>query len=232
MRALVLPMLAGLLVLTVSACGRGSDPPMRRAPLTSIARSRAHVVAPLLTIRQADLPEFKVTAHAASRESPRAGTEVRCAGLGRRGPQQTWAAARSEQISANSGYQTLGAWSRAEIVPTAHAARGEIAAARRRVCMEHLIRSGVLRSRLRAHVRGITVEPLQANVEGADASAAYRTIVAARGVPLVIYLDTIFFSYGQDVFALGAYHFSKPVPPEMEQRLQELLLARAKSHSR
>lgn len=225
---------AGLVLTAAAGCASNNHPPAVRAPLTSITRSRAHVVAPLLTIRWADLPEFKVAAHAVTQKTQHAASEVQCPGRRHTsGEQRPWASARSDRLSANSGYQMLGAWSKAEITPTAAAARRDVGeAARLKVCVEHALRSGLLRSALGPLVRGITVEPIQVNVKGADASAAYRAIVATRGAPLVDYIDMIFFSYGQDVFALGTYHFSKPVPPAMEQRLQGLLIARARSHSR
>lgn len=231
MRRLAPSMLVISLVL-VTSCG-SSDPPRPRAPLTSITHSRARVVVPLLTIRAADLPEFKVTAHpAASMEGPR--VEAKCPGhrVSSR-PLRSWASAKSQYVSANSGYHALGAWSYAQIMPTATAARLEIAEAQRRqVCVEHALRSGLLKSAFRSEVRGIAVEPIQLKVSGADASMAYRAVVAARRAPLVIYIDTTVFSYGQDVFVLGTYHSSKPVPPAMEERLQGLLIARAHSHSR
>jgi hypothetical protein len=202
-------------------------------PLTSIRRSRARVVVPLLTIRAADLPEFKVTAHpAAWKEGPH--VQVKCPGhRASLHPLSLWASAKSQYVSANSGYHALGAWSYAQVMPTATAARLEIAKAqRRKVCMEHALRSALLSSAFRSDVRGIAVEPIQAKVGGADASTAYRAVVAARHAPLVLYIDATLFSYGQDVFVLGTYHSSKPVPPAMEERLQSLLIARARSHSR
>jgi hypothetical protein len=228
MRGFAWSLLASPLILLVAACG-SSDPPRAPVPLTSIKHSRAHLVAPLLTIRAADLPEFKV---AASNKGPQ--LDVQCPGHRRSSHRPArWASVRSQYVAANSGYHALGAWSYAQIMPTAAAARLEVAEARRRkVCVEHALRSGLLRSGSPSDVRGITVEPIQVKVNGADASAAYRAIVAARHEPLVIYLDATVFSYGQDVFVLGAYHSSKPVPSAMEERLQALLIARARSHGR
>lgn len=229
MRLLAFAMSAGLALSVAVGCASNSDPPKARAPLTSITRSRARVVAPLLTVRAADLPEFKVRA---SDEGPE--LDVECAGhrLSAHRPVR-WASVRSRYVSANSGYHALGAWSYARIMPTATEARLEVAETRRRrVCVERALRKGLLRSGSPSQVRGITVEPIQVKVNGADASTAYRAIVAARREPLVVYLDATVFSYGQDVFVLGAYHSSKPVPPAMEERLQALLIARARSHGR
>jgi hypothetical protein len=69
-------------------------------------------------------------------------------------------------------------------------------------------------------------------VAGADASVAYQTIVGLRRAPLIVYIDSIVFTYGQDMVTLTTYHSSKPVPPAMEQRLLGLLVARARSHTR
>lgn len=117
-------------------------------------------------------------------------------------------------------------------MPTAAAARSEIAATKNTsfVCIEHvLVSSG---SHKRFGVRGVTIEPLQMTVKGADASVAYRVVAAYKGLPLVLYVDVIVFTYGQDAFTLTTSHASKPVPPAMNERLLGLLIARGRSHSR
>jgi hypothetical protein len=84
LRWLVSIPIVGLVIGVGTGCGAG-DPPARPA-YTSIVHSRAHAVAPLLTIRPADLPEFKVTAHpAAAQEGPEDAHEARC--LRRAAPQ-------------------------------------------------------------------------------------------------------------------------------------------------
>lgn len=117
-------------------------------------------------------------------------------------------------------------------MPTSAAARLNIAAGAHLDpgCLERVIRRALSRTRL--HVRGVVVKPLSTTVPGADASAAYQTVVGVRGAPLVLYIDSIAFAYGQDLVELTTYHSSKPVPPAMEERLLGLLVARARSHSR
>jgi hypothetical protein len=253
-----------------AAVGCGSDPPPRLA-YTSITPYRAHAVARELTIREADLPEFKVTAHAAATqegfEARRYNTCVRLAAhersphgaqsargsktaKGARQPEQrgaashpahrrspslrAWASAKSDVLSAGSGYHTLGALSSVSIEPTSAAARLEVAQAKNlnRTCMEHVVRAGLAKQHLRLPIAGVVLEPFSASVGGADTSAAYRAVLAYHGAPLVLYMDMIFFSYGQDLFMLSTYHSSKPVPSAMEERLLGLLVARARSHSR
>lgn len=250
---------AGLALTSAGACGAGDPPP--RPGYTSIARSRTHAVAPLLTIRKADLPEFKVTAHvAAAPEGPRNAHETNCVRVAIRKSERgrhaiaavhtsklapvrahvrsTWqqplASARSEHLFANGGYQTLGAFSYVSIMPTPVAAQSGITEAKDldQTCMEHALRGSLAKAHSRLAVRGVAVEPLSMGVKGADESAAYRIVVGYRGAPLVLYMDLIFFSYGQDLMTLTTYHASKPVPPAMDERLLSLLVARAKSHSR
>lgn len=267
-------MTAGFALATVAGCG-ASDPPAKPAH-TSILRSRAHAVAPLLTIRQADLPEFKVTAHpATAQEAPEAVHETKCvrppasqgasgtrgtrtvehprqpgrrgspSRPGRRGArsqpghraspsQRPWASAKSERLSANGGYHLLGASSHVSIMPTSAAVRAEVAEAKNldETCVEHALRGRLAKEHLRLPVSGVVVEPLSVNVQGADASVAYRIIVGYRGAPLVAYMDAIELAYGQDLIELFTYHSSKPVPPAMDERLLGLLVARAKSHNR
>jgi hypothetical protein len=265
MRVLASIMTVGFALATVLGCG-SSDPPARPA-YTSILRSRAHALAPLLTIRLADLPEFKVTAHpAALQEGPEDAHEARCLrpaahqgapsarGTGtakharqprHRSPpsqpahrssqsQRRWAFAKSQQLSAGSGYHTLGASSSVSIRPTSAAARLQIGEDERldRTCLEHALRERFARRHLRLPVRGVVVEPLSLSVKGVDASVAYQIIVGYRGAPLVLYMDAIELAYGQDLIELFTYHSSKPVPPAMDERLLGLLVARAESHSR
>jgi hypothetical protein len=64
MRRLASIVAAGFALAVGVGCGSGDPKPVPTA-YTSITRSRAHIVATALTIRAADLPEFKVTAHAA-----------------------------------------------------------------------------------------------------------------------------------------------------------------------
>jgi hypothetical protein len=61
---------------------------------------------------------------------------------------------------------------------------------------------------------------------------AYQTVVGVRGAPLVLYMDSIAFAYGQDMVTLTTYHSSRPVPRSMEERLLGLLVARARAHAR
>lgn len=119
-------------------------------------------------------------------------------------------------------------------MPTAADAKRAIAVAKNidLTCFEHALRADAAKKHGRFPVRGVTVEPLSITVKGADASAAYRLVAAYKGVPLVGYVDSIVFSYGQDAFTLTTFHASKPVPTAMDERLLGLLLARAKAHSR
>jgi hypothetical protein len=247
------------MIATASGCGGGHSAAVRSA-YTSITRSHAHAVARALTIRVSDLPEFKVTAHpATAQEGQEAADEVNCVRpAARRGSaprvpgarstrtavharrpghrgtpsQRPWGYAKSDVLAAGSGYHALGAFSGVSIMPTAAAARLSITQSVNldQACMEHALRRGLLKSRLR--VRGVVTEPLSVAVPGADASVAYQTVVGVRGAPLVLYMDLIFFSYGQDVVTLTTYHSSKPVPRSMEERLLGLLVARARAHTR
>lgn len=234
----------------VTGCGAASDPPVRLA-YTSIARSHAHAVARAVTIRAGDLPEFKATAHPSTAQTsaevarevacPRpivsSARETRTSHRGRRptgGSPSPWAFARSPQLSAGSGYHALGASSSVRVMPAAADARLGVDRAARQLrqearCLEHRadrIRLGVLR------VRGIVVRPLSVSVAGASASFAYHLVMAARGAPLVLYVNVVAFAYGQDAIELNTYHASKPVPPAMQERLLALLVARARAHSR
>lgn len=252
MRHVACPLIAGLTLTAVVGCASNNDPPKAQAPLTSITRSRAHVVAPLLTIRQADLPELKVRAHVAPAADLRlahcfrqnqaahvrsSSRQVKIAhsrrSSGARPTQRRpWAKARSERLLANSGYQSLQADSDVLIMPTAAAARSQVAAAKDTdlSCISHVLVAD--QSQGRFGVRGASVEPLSMTVKGADASVAYRTVLAYKHSPLVYYIDSITFSYGQDAFTLNTFHASKPVPPTMNERLLGLLVARGRSHSR
>jgi hypothetical protein len=252
---------AGLVIATAIGCG--ADPAPVRPAHTSITRHRAQAVARMITIRAADLPEFKATAHpATAQESSEAAHQVNCARpAGRRGlahrapsarrgrtarrarhsghrvsraPRGPWASARSDRISAGSGYHALGASSNVSIMPTSAAARLEVAASEHldQTCMEHALRAEVTKEHLRLPLRGVVVEPFSVNVPGADAGVAYRAIVAYRGAPLILYIDSIVFAYGQDLIELTTYHASKPVPSAMEERLLGLLVARARAHAR
>lgn len=241
-------------------CSGASDPPTHVAR-TAIERSRARAIAPLLTIRAADLPEFKVKARpAAAPWAIRVAGEAACVRLphrphsqgtaahsqgavvargARRGPrrppspQRPWARAHSGQLFANSGYQTLDAFSDVSIMPSAAAARLAVERASDvdAACMERALRRTLTKERLPVPVRGVVFEPLPLNAEGADASVAYRMVLGYRGAPLVAYVDLIYLSYGQDAMTLATYHASKPVPQTMDQRLLGLLVARARSHS-
>jgi hypothetical protein len=251
-------MAAVLAIAVASGCG-GTNPSPVPSAYTSITRSQAHAVARELTIRVGDLPEFKVTAHPPeAQESAKVADEVKCrpapkhqvsaprsvaaprpraAQRGRSAEhrrarsQAPWASANSDRLSAGGGYHLLGASSSASIMPAAAAARLGVAQGANldEVCLAHAIRRALSKTRLR--VSGVVVKPLPVSVPGADASVAYQTIIGVRGAPLVLYMDSIVFAYGQDVMTLTTYHSSKPVPPAMEERLLGLLVARARSHS-
>jgi hypothetical protein len=258
-RVLVSTLAAGLMIAMASGCGAGSPSPVRSA-YTSIMRSQAHAVARELTIRVGDLPEFKITAHPPeAQQSAKVADEVKCRPAPKhrvpaprpvaahrpraaerarpaehRRPrfQSPWASANSDRLSAGSGYHVLGAYSSASILPAPAAARLGVAegANLNDVCLAHAIRRALSKTRLR--VRGVVVKPLPVSVPGADASVAYQTIIGVHGVPLVLYMDSIAFAYGQDVVTLTTYHSSRSVPRSMEERLLGLLVARARSHTR
>jgi hypothetical protein len=174
---------------------------------------------------------------AAAARSRRAAEHGRAAGHRRPRPhhapsQAPWASANSDRLSAGSGYHVLGASSSASIMATAAAARLGVAEGANLddACLAHAVRRALSRTRL--HVTGVVVKPLSLPVPGADASAAYQTIVGVRGAPLILYMDSIVFAYGQDAVTLTTYHSSKPVSRPMEERLLGLLVARARAHAR
>jgi hypothetical protein len=256
LRSLASILAVGLAIGTAIGCG--GDPPALRSAHTSITRSRAQVVAREITLRAGDLPEFKAKAHApAARTGAEDVDDLNCArpskhgasppqalgarhrqtaGRDRRSRQRgstrrIWASARSDRLSAGSGYHALGASSSVSIMSTAGTARLNVAEGeRQRACMERVLSRA---ARKGFHdIRGVVVKPLSMAVAGADASVAYQTIVGLRRAPLIVYMDSIVFAYGQDMVTLTTHHSSKPVPPAMEQRLLGLLVARARSHTR
>jgi hypothetical protein len=231
MRVLASILAAGLMIAMASGCG-GGHPAAVRSAYTSITRHQAQAVARAVNIRAGDLPEFKAVAHPpVTHEGPDAAHEVNC--VRRRGSssRRSWASARSNVLSAGSGYHALGAFSNVSIMPAAAAARLNIAEAiRQQTCVERELRRAVAKG---FHgVRGVVVKPFSIAVPGADTSVAYQTIVGLRGAPLTVYMDSIVFAYGQDVVTLTTYHSSSPVPRSMEERLLGLLVARARAHAR
>lgn len=143
-----------------------------------------------------------------------------------------WAFAQSQRLSAGGGYHALGAVSSVSVMPTAAAARLSVRAGANadRACLKGAIRRAAA---AQLPVRAVVVgpAPVPAAIPGASVTAAYRTIVGVHGVPLVLYLDSTAFAYGQDVIELTTYHTSRPVPPGMDERLLGLLAARARAHS-
>jgi hypothetical protein len=125
----------------------------------------------------------------------------------------------------------LGAFSRVLIMRTAAAARLNIADGTHldQACLKRAIRRAAATE---FHVREVVVRPVPITVAGADASVVYQTIIGVHGVPLILYMDSIAFAYGQDVVTLTTYHSSGGVPRSMEERLLGLLVARARAHAR
>ena len=234
MRVLVSTVIAGLVIAIASGCG-GGHPAAVRLAYTSITRHQAQAVARAVNIRAGDLPEFKAVAHPpVTQAGMEAADDLSCASpLGhRRSPSQVaWASARSDRLSAGGGYHALGAFSRVLIMRTAAAARLNIAESTHldHACLKRAIRRAVASE---FHVRQVVVKPVAITVPGADESVAYQTIIGVHGVPLILYMDSIAFAYGQDMVTLTTYHSSRPVPRSMEERLLGLLVARARSHTR
>lgn len=234
MRPLALP-IAGLAIATVAGCGAGDPAP--RPGYTAIARARAQAVAPLLTIRQADLPEVKPSAHP---QAP-VGRAAIASGLtcprppGRhRAPAGLWALARSDRLTAGSGYHISGAYSTAFVMSTPAAARASVA---RGVwgtrAEERCLKRALLKDPPPGlHIHRVVVRSLPAAVAGADASVAYEAAAGVRGAPLIVYFDSFRFVYGQDVVELTTYHSVAHVPRSVNERLLGLLVARARTHDR
>jgi hypothetical protein len=229
-------MLAGGLALGAwSGCGTGDAPP--RPGHTAITRGRAHAVAPLLSIRQADLPEIKPSARLpVPRAREAIPSELSCSRsfVRHRPPSGLWGFAASDRLTAGSGYHISGASSTAFVMSTSAVARATVARSPRGVrAEERCLRRALLRDLppgLRVH--DVVVRPLSATVPGADASVAYEAAAGVQGAPLIVYFDSFHFVYGQDLIELTTYHSVAHVASSWNERLLGLLVARARAHDR
>lgn len=236
---------AGLALLAAAGGCSSSDPPPKLG-YTAITRARARAVAPLLTIRAADLPEVKPASHPPSPLTRATiAADVSCAHHPTHDqlPAGLWASARSNTLVAGSGYHISGASSTAFVMSTPAAAlssigqgtgpRTEVRPGETVRLMERCVKHAVLASVPSGlHVHGVVVKPLSMSVPGADASVAYETALGVRGAPLIIYFDSFDFVYGQDVIELTTYHSVAHVPRSVNERLLGLLVARARTHNR
>jgi hypothetical protein len=231
MRPLALP-IAGLAIATLAACGSAGLPP--KAGYTAIVRARARAVAPLLTIRAADLPEVKPSARPpAPLARERAVSALTCGPSSKRHrpPSGLWAFARSDSLAAGSGYHISGASSTAFVMSSPAAARGSMSRGVR--AEEACLRRALLKDPpFGLHIHDVVVRPLPATVPGADASVAYEAAAGVRGAPLLVYFDSFRFAYGQDAIQLTTYHSVAHVPRSVNERLLGLLVARARMHDR
>ena len=246
--ARVLLALGGMCLLCglPGGCGEAQEParsqarPRALSPRAgaSLTRSRAVAFARAVNLTSADVPGFTPSSRRegeSAREKQLQSRLRQCVGpLSFGGP---LADAQSPAFKLRRDILDLGVSSEVAVAPTPALATRELAAirgARARECFSHyldLLLEG--QRNLGAHLRPVSIASGTPPAPGASGSFGWRitaTLTVGR-VPLSLYVDILGFILGPARVTLVSSGVLRPFPAAVQQRLYELLLARARARA-
>jgi hypothetical protein len=233
-----------LALTAASLSGCGGHQTAARAP-TPAARSTtpagAIAFARAVNLTAADVPGFSVAPPPQAKspaEKNAEGELFRCAGA--RGPRRESADVAhvsSPSFQLKRGIIDLSVSSEVGVARSATLARAELGAihsSRVRACFTRFLRSVLASGRLHsASVGDVTIQSGNPPAPGASGSFGWRVraTFAIAGAKLPVYLDMLGFVYGPARVTLVSSGALEPFPASVQQRLYELLLARAQAHT-
>ena len=220
--------------LTVSGCGASSSPVAdAMGPPSAAAFARD------VNLSASDLPEMsQVTPEAsAPAPNPQGAAFARCDGEA--SPYLRVASIRSAEFSSGGAGHSQLLSSAVEVLPSPAVAAGNLAAfdsARGRACYLRFLEAANRRRAGALRYGTSTIRSLANPLHGTTQSFARRVTSTLSGtrrgthVSVHVFHDTYAFVQGASEVDLIAVGFSSPVPAATEQRLLELLYARATVH--